>query len=66
VLPADQVEAFASLVDEVDRMAAVREGAVGRRREQQARERGRRGPAGDGGEQGALGSVAMTHGRPVP
>ena len=40
MLPADQVEALASLVDEVERMAAVGEGAVRRRREQQARKRG--------------------------
>ena len=66
VLPADQVEALASLVDEVERVSAVGEDAVRRRREQQARERGRRGAVRDGGEQRALGGFAMAHGAPVP
>src|SRR5215212_9194249 len=43
VLPADQVEALASFVDEVERVTAVRGDAVRRRREQEAGERGRRG-----------------------
>ena len=66
MLPTDQVEALASLVDEVERVAAVGEGAVRRRREQQARKRGRRGASRDGGEQGAFGGLAMAHGAPVP
>ncbi len=66
VLPAYQVEALASLVDEVERMSAVGEGAVRRRREQQPCERGRRIAVGDGGEQGAFGGFAMAHGAPVP
>ena len=66
MLPADLVEALASLVDEVERMSAVREGAIRRRREQQVRERGRRGAICDGGKQRALGGFAMAHGGPVP
>ena len=54
MLPTDQVEALASLVDEVERVASVGEGAVRRRGEQQARKRGWRGFIGDGGEQGAV------------
>src|SRR5215207_522808 len=66
MLPADQVEAFASLVDEVERMAAISEGTVRRRPKQEAGERSRRGAAGDGGEERALGGFAMAHGGPVP
>src|SRR5215204_6546198 len=66
MLPTDQVEALASLVDEVERVAAVGEGAVRRRREQQARKRGRRGAVHDGGEQGAFGGLAMAYRAPVP
>src|SRR5215217_6838733 len=66
MLPADQVEAFASLVYEVDRMSAIGEGPVRRRREQEVGERRGRGAAGDGGEQGAFGGFAMAHCGPVP
>src|SRR3954454_1273230 len=66
MLPTDQVQAFASLVDEVDRMSVVSEGAVRSGREQEAGERSWRGAAGDGGEQGAFGGFAMAHGGPVP
>src|SRR5215204_1191332 len=66
MLPTDQVEALASLVDEVERVAAVGEGAVRCRREQQARKRGRRGAVRDGGEQGAFGGLAMAYRAPVP
>src|SRR3954447_733987 len=66
MLPTDQVEALASLVDEVERVAAVGEGAVRCRREQQARKRGRRGAVRDGGEQGAFSGLAMAYLAPVP
>src|SRR5918997_4598995 len=66
MLPADQVEAFASLIDEVERMSAVGESAVSRDREQKVGERSRRGAAGYGGEQSAFASLAMSYGAPVP
>src|SRR5688500_16375471 len=66
MLPANQVEAFASLVDEVERMSAVGEGAVRRNREQKVRERSRRGAAFHCGEQSAFASLAMSYGAPVP
>src|SRR5215208_1107931 len=66
MLPTDEVEAFASLVDEVDRMSAIGEGPVRRGREQEVGERSRRGTVRDGGEQGAFGGFAMAHGGPVP
>ena len=66
MLPADQVEALERLVDEVERVAAVGKGALGRGREQDIGERGRREHRRDRGQQGALGRIAMAHGGPAP
>jgi len=59
VLPADQVEAFKRLVDEVERVSAVGEGPLRLRRKKGVGERGRRKPGVDGGEEGALGRLAV-------
>ena len=66
VLPPDQIEAFHGLVDEVQHVAAVGVDPLGAGHEQQLGQRRRRGTTGDRGEQGALGTVAMAHGRPAP
>ena len=66
VLPADQVEAFQGLVDEVQHVAAVGVDPLGAGHEQQLGQSRRRGTTGDRGEQGALGTVAMANGRPAP
>ena len=66
VLPADQVEAFQGLVDEVQHVAAVGVDPLGAGHEQQLGQHRRRGTTGDRGEQRALGTVAMAHGRPAP
>ena len=59
MLPADQVEALQRLVDEVQRVAAVGEHAVGRRREQHVGQRRGRRAGRDRGQQGALGPVPV-------
>ena len=66
VLPPDQIEAFEGLVDEVQHVAAVGVDPLGAGHEQQLGQHRRRGTTGDRGEQGALGTVAMAHGRPAP
>src|SRR4051812_18791788 len=66
MLPAGQVETLASLVDEVERVSAVGEGSVRRRRKQKACQRGRRGTVGDGSEQRTFGRFTMAYGTPVP
>src|SRR5688572_8219934 len=66
MLPAYQVEAFASLVDEVERMSAIGEGAIRHHREHEFGKRSWRGAAGNGGEHGAFGGFAMAHNGPVP
>src|SRR5687768_18265132 len=66
MLPADQVEALARLVDEVERVAAISKGAVRCRGVEQARKRRRRGARCDCREEGAFGGLAMAHSAPVP
>jgi hypothetical protein len=66
LLPTDDVEAFECLVDEVEGVAAIGEGAIGDGGQQQCCELGRRGPAGDGRQEGALGAVAMADLGPMP
>src|ERR671913_181771 len=66
MLPTDQVEALASLVDEVERVAAVGKDAIRCRREQHAGKRARQGASRDTGEQGALGGFTMAYRAPVP
>src|SRR5262245_46121192 len=66
MLPTDQVEALASLVDEVERVAAVGEGAVRSRGKAEAGKRGRRGASRNGGEQGSFGGFTVAHSAPLP
>ena len=66
MLPADQIEALERLVDEVERVSAVGEGAIRLGREQKVSERGWRGAGSDGGEHGALGRLPMAYRRPTP
>ena len=66
MLPADQVEAFQGLVDEVEHVAAIGVDPLGPGHEQQLGQHRRRGTTGDRGEQGALRGVAMAHARPAP
>ena len=66
MLPADHVETLERLVDEVERVPAIRVGAVRLGREQQVRELGRRCAARNRGQHGALGRLAMAHRHPAP
>src|SRR5262249_3452625 len=54
------------LIDEVERMSSVGEGAIGLSREQEISEIGWRGPGDNGREHGTLGRPAMAHGGPTP
>ena len=64
--PADEVEALEGLVDEVERMSAVGEDAIGFGGEQQVGQSRRRRASGDRGQNGALGCVAVADGGPAP
>ena len=66
VLPADYVEAFERLVDEVERVPIVGERPLGRGREQGVGERGRRLARRYRREEGAFGRLAMAHACPPP
>ena len=66
VLPTNQVETLEGLVDEVERVSGVGEGAIRLSREQKVGEDGRRGTSRDGREHGALGRLPMAYGRPTP
>ena len=66
MLPADQVQAFERLVDEVERVPVVGEGPLGRGGEQGVGERSRRKTLGDRREQGTLGRLAMANLCPAP
>ena len=66
MLPADQVEALEGLVDEVEGVSRVGEGAISVSFEQETGEVGRRGSACDSREHGALGRFAMAYCRPTP
>ncbi len=66
MLPADQVEALESLVDEIEPMPVVRKGPVGLGRKQHTGEGRCRRVGGDGREHGALGTLAMANRHPAP
>ena len=66
VRPADQVEAFEGLVDEVERVSAIGEDAVGLGGEQQVGQSRRRRASGNRGENRTLGCVAMADRCPAP
>ena len=66
MLPADQVEAFASLVDEVEQMPAIGIDAIRRGRDQKVGQGRRRRSGGNRREEGALGRLPVPHPRPMP
>jgi hypothetical protein len=66
MLPADQVQAFERLVDEVERVSNVGERPFGLGREQGVGEHGGRKARSDPLEQGALGRLAVANLRPAP
>ena len=66
MLPADQVEALECLVDEIERVAAIGEGALRLGRDENIGEHSRRGAGGNRGQQRALGRFAMPHLGPAP
>jgi hypothetical protein len=66
LLPTDDVEAFACLVNEIQGVAAIGKGAVGDGGQQHRRQLRRRGAARNGGQQGPFGAVAMADACPMP
>ena len=66
MFPADDVETFESLVDEIERVPAIRVGAVRLGREEEIREYSRRGAARNGGQHGTFGRIPVPHGHPAP
>ena len=66
MLPADQVEAFESLVDEIEQMPAIGIDAIRRGRDQKVGQGRRRRPGGNRREEGALGRLPVPHPGPMP
>ena len=66
MLPSDQVQAFASLVDEVEQMPAIGIDAIRRGRDQKISQGRRRSSGGNRREQGALRRLPVPHPRPMP
>ena len=61
MLPADQVEALASLVDEVEQMPTIGIDAIRRGRDQQVGQGRRRRSGGNRREEGALSRLPVPH-----
>ena len=66
IFPADEVEALESLVDEVERVAAIGKDPVSLGRKEEIRQCGGRGASGDGGQHSTFGGIAMPPGHPAP
>ena len=66
MLPADDVETFEGLVDEIERVPTIGVGAVGLGGKEEICECRRRSAGRYGGEHGAFGRLPMAHGHPAP
>src|SRR6516162_2387406 len=66
MLPADDIETLESLVDEIERVAAIRVSAVGLGGKEKICECSRRGAANNGRQHGSFGCIPVTHGHPAP
>src|SRR5262249_41548068 len=66
VVPADQVEAVERLIDEVERVSGIGEGAIRLTRKQEIGELGWPSSARERRQHGALGRFPVAYGRPTP